>query len=123
MALFIADAKIEVSSLNRTDVVRYDVRAYLNRLGMLKYDKVIIKWFNIQYTSMLRKGPDGNYYGTVEFEQRFLGISGDNQTYEDITRKTVEVVLKPYQRNTDGGTTIEWDVFLGDIGVTITKHP
>ncbi len=122
LALFVEDAKIEVSSLNRTNVIQYKIKDYLIRLGMLKYDKVIIQWSKIQYTSMLRKGPDGLYYGTVEFEQRFLGISGDNQTYEDITRKTVEVVLRPYERNTGGGTTIEWDVFLGDIGVTVTKH-
>jgi len=122
LALFVDDAKIEVSSLNRTDVIQYKIKDYLIRLGMLKYDKVIIQWSKIQYTSMLRKGPDGLYYGTVEFEQRFLGVSGDNQTYEDITRKTVEVVLRPYERNTGGGTTIEWDVFLGDIGVTVTKH-
>jgi hypothetical protein len=122
LALFVDGAKIEVSSLNRTNVIQYNIKDYLIRLGMLKYDKVIIQWSKIQYTSTLRKGPDGLYYGTVEFEQRFMGISGDNQTYEDITRKTVEVVLRPYERNTGGGTTIEWDVFLGDIGVTVTKH-
>lgn len=121
LTLFIGDAKIEVSSVNRSTVNQFRIKDYLIRLGYLKYDKVVIEWYNIQYTSLLRKGPDGFYYGTIEFEQRFLGISGDNRKYEDITRKTVEVVLKSYERNTGGETTMEWDVFLGDIGVTVTK--
>lgn len=121
VALFIGDAKIEVSSINRSTVNQFAIKDYLIKLGMLKYEKVIIEWYNIQYTSLLRKGPDGFYYGTIEFEQRFVGISADNQKYEDITRKSVEVVLKTYERNTGGETTMEWDVFLGDIGVTVTK--
>ncbi|HKH62667.1 MAG TPA: hypothetical protein VKA49_17610 [Flavitalea sp.] len=121
LALFIGDSKIEVSSINRSTVNQFAIKDYLIKLGMLKYEKVIIEWYNIQYTSLLRKGPDGFYYGTIEFEQRFVGISADNQKYEDITRKTVEVVLKTYERNTGGETTMEWDVFLGDIGVTVTK--
>ena len=121
LALFIGDAQIEVSSVNRSTVNRFAIKDYLIRLGHLKYEKVIIEWYNIQYTSLLRKGPDGFYYGTIEFEQRFVGISSDNRKYEDITRKTVEVVLKSYERNTGGETTMEWDVFLGDIGVTVTK--
>ena len=122
LSLFVDDARIEVSSLNRSTVNQFAIKDYLVRLGMLKYEKVIIEWYNVQYTSLLRKGPDGFYYGTIELEQRFTGILADNQRYEDITRKTVEVVLKTYKRNTGGETTMEWDVFLGDIGVTITKR-
>jgi hypothetical protein len=121
VALFINEAKIEVSSVNRSTVNQFGIKDYLIKLGYLKYEKVIIEWYNVQYTSLLRKGPDGFYYGTIEFEQRFVGISADNTRYEDITRKTVEVVLKSYERNTGGETTMEWDVFLGDIGVTVTK--
>lgn len=121
IALFIGDAKIEVSSVNRSTVNQFPIKDYLIRMSMLNYEKVIIEWYNIQYTSLLRKGPDGFYYGTIEFEQRFVGISAENQKYQDITRKTVEVVLKTYERNTGGETTMEWDVFLGDIGVTATK--
>jgi hypothetical protein len=121
LTLFIGDAKIEVSSINRSTVNQFSIKDYLIKLGYLKYEKVIIEWYNIQYTSLLRKGPDGNYYGTIEFEQRFVGFSSDNRKYQDITRKTVEVVLKSYERNTGGETTMEWDVFLGDIGVTVTK--
>jgi hypothetical protein len=121
LTLFIADARIEVSSINRSTVNQFKVKDYLIRMGLLKYQKVIVEWYNIQYTSQLRKGPDGFYYGTIEFEQRFVGISGDNAKYEDITRKSVEVVLRSYERNAGGQTTTEWDVFLGDIGVTVTK--
>jgi hypothetical protein len=121
LTLFITDARIEVSSINRSTVNQFKIRDYLIRMGMLKYQKVIVEWYDIQYTSQLRKGPDGFYYGTIEFEQRFVGVSADNAKYEDITRKSVEVVLKTYERNAGGKTTIEWDVFLGDIGVTVTK--
>ena len=121
LALFTNDAKIEVSSINRATVNQFRIKDYLIRLGYLKYQKVLIEWYNIQYTSVLRKGPDGFYYGTIEFEQKFVGISADNARYEDITRKSVEVVLRSYERHTGGETTMEWDVFLGDIGVTVTK--
>ncbi len=121
LALFIAEARIEVSSVNRSTVNQFKIRDYLVRMSLLKYEKVIIQWYDMQYTSQLRKGPDGFYYGTIEFEQRFVGVSGDNAKYEDITRKSVEVVLKTYERNAGGKTTIEWEVFLGDIGVTVTR--
>ncbi|MEJ7740093.1 MAG: hypothetical protein WKF97_21955 [Chitinophagaceae bacterium] len=122
VSLFInEDATVEVSSINRSDVQQYKVGVYLKRLGLLKYDKVVIEWYDVQYTSRLRKGPDGNYYGFIEFEQRFTGISGDNKTYEDITRKTVEIVLKTYEKRRGGETSLEWDVFLGNIGIAVTK--
>lgn len=87
----------------------------------MKYDKVVIEWYDVQYTSRLRKGADGNYYGFIEFEQRFTGMSGDNKTYEDITRKTVEIVLKSYEKRRGGESSLEWDVFLGNIGIAVTK--
>jgi hypothetical protein len=121
LTLFITDARIEVSSINRSTVNQFKIKDYLIRMSLLKYQKVVIEWYNIQYTSQLRKGPDGLYYGTIEFEQRFVGITSENLRYEDITRKSVEVVLRSYERYAGGQTTIEWDVFLGDIGVTVTK--
>jgi hypothetical protein len=122
LALFVnEDATVEVSSLTRPEKERYKIKVYLNRMGLLKYDKVAIEWFNIQYTSKLRKGPDGFYYGVIEFEQKFTGISGDKAIYQDITRKTVEVILKTYEKKRGGEVTVGWEVFLGDIGITETK--
>lgn len=122
MALFVnEDARIEVSSINTPNIKPYKMRAYLTRLGELKYDKVDIQWYNVQYTSELRKGADGFYYGIIEFEQKFTGVSGDKKLYQDLTRKTVEVVLKTYKRTVEGQTTLEWDVFLGNIGISETK--
>jgi hypothetical protein len=121
LSLFVAEARIEVSSITRSTVNQFKVKDYLVRMSLLKYEKVLIEWYNVQYTSQLRKGPDGLYYGTIEFEQRFVGITTENMKYEDITRKSVEVVLRPYERLAGGQNTVEWDVFLGDIGVTATK--
>ncbi len=122
MTLFVNDdARIEVSSATRGTVRSSKVKIYLNLLSSLNYDRVEIEWFNVQYTSQLKKGPDGFYYGVIEFEQRFTGVADDRRTYQDITRKTVEVVLKTYTRNVGGESILEWDVFLGNIGVTETK--
>jgi hypothetical protein len=83
---------------------------------------VEIEWTNVQYVSKLRKGPDGNYYGIITFEQTFKGYSGDNQLqYSDVTRKNIEVVLKTYNRNVEGKSVPTWDVFLSEIKVISTK--
>ena len=121
MTLFVPEATIEVSSVNSANIYHYPVKTYLNRIGALKYDKVIIEWYKIMYATSFRKGPDGNYYATINFEQRFVGTRNEKTVYEDITRKSVEIVLKTYERNTGGVTRLEWDVFLGDISVTVTK--
>lgn len=122
LTLFVnEDARIEVSSATNGSVQPYKIKIYLNRLSALNYDRVNIQWYNVQYTSQLRKGTDGNYYGVIEFEQRFTGISNDKRVYQDITRKTVEIILKTYKRNVSGESTLEWDVFLGNIGITETK--
>lgn len=122
LTLFVnEDARIEVSSATRGTVRSSKVKIYLNLLSSLNYDRVEIEWFNVQYTSQLKKGPDGFYYGVIEFEQRFTGVADDRRTYQDITRKTVEVVLKTYSRNVGGESILEWDVFLGNIGITETK--
>lgn len=116
------NAKVETSSINNTNIVKYKIREYLRRIKLIQYDKVEIEWTNVQYVSKLRKGPDGNYYGIIAFEQTFKGYSGDNQLqYSDVTRKNIEVVLKTYNRNVEGKSVPTWDVFLSEIKVVSTK--
>ena len=113
------DAEIEVSGPEGKK--RYKVRAYLNRLKLLDYDKIEVSWSDISYVSDLRKGTDGNYYGVVTLQQRFKGFMDNEMIYGDLTEKNIEVMLAPYQKKTDGEIQEKWDVFLSDVGVVVTK--
>lgn len=118
--LFIDEnAEVEVSSKEGRE--RYKVRAYLNRLKLLNYDKVEISWTDISYVSDLKKGIDGNYYGVITLQQRFKGFKDNQVVYGDITEKNIEVMMVPYQKETDGEQQQKWDVFLSDVGVVVTK--
>ncbi len=122
VSLFVDEnAMIETSSISRNDVKRYKIRTYLSRLKLVQYDKIEIEWTNVQYVSDVKRGPDGNYYGVVSFEQVFRGYRDGKLVYQDITRKNATVVLKVYEKNTEGNVTNVWDVLLSDIGVITTK--
>ena len=122
VSLFVDEnAMIETSSISRNDVKRFKIRTYLSRLKLVQYDKIEIEWTNVQYVSDVKRGPDGNYYGVVSFEQLFRGYRDGKLVYQDITRKNATVVLKVYEKNTEGNVTNVWDVLLSDIGVITTK--
>ena len=122
LALFDSeDHTVEVSSINHPDKSRFPIRTYLNRLRLMKYNKVDIRGASFTYVSDFRLGPDGNYYSIARFRQTFTGYVDNVPTYSDITTKTVTVVLKPYQKASEGGSVENWDVFLGDIMVTQTE--
>jgi hypothetical protein len=120
--LFVSEeAIVETSSINNQTVTRFKIRDYLKRIKLIQYDKVEIEWANVHYVSKLRKGPDGNYYGTITFEQTFRGYIENKLVYGDVTRKNVEVILKTYNRNVEGKSVPTWDVFLSQIKVVTTK--
>ena len=123
ISLFVNESAIvEVSSTNIKEPVKdYMIRTYLQHVKLVHYDKVEIDWTNVQYVSDVKKGPDGNYYGTVEFEQVFRGYRDQHMVYSDITRKTATVVMKTYEKNYEGKTSVLWDVLLSNIGVVATK--
>ena len=122
LKLFInEDATVEVSSVTNNDIRPYKIRQYLLRIKSLNYDRVEVEWTNVQYVDQLKKGVDGNYYGTVSFEQVFRGFIDGRIVYEDLTKKSATVVLKAYEQNKEGSTTDAWDVMLSDIGVKYTK--
>ena len=108
---------VQVSSNTRPGAREFPVRTYLNRVRMLDYQKVIIEGAAFSYVSSFKMGPDGNYYGIAKFQQKFKGFKENQAVYEDVTTKTVAVVLKPYQKSVDGESIEMWDVFLGDIQV------
>lgn len=122
LTLFIdEDRIIEVAGPSGSKVQK-KIKDYMNHLRFLSYDKVTIQWYNVQFVNKFRKGPDGNYYGEIEFEQKFTAYTGDNfKAYGDITRKKTEVVLKPVTVEKNGIAERHWDVLLGDIGVAEIK--
>lgn len=97
------------------------VRKYLNRLRMLQYEKVEIKTSDYYMVKDLKKGPDGNFYGWVSFKQRFIGYVKDLPAYEDLTTKSIKVVVKKIQKFENGIPQDYWDVFLVDVLVQETS--
>ncbi|MEZ4826612.1 MAG: hypothetical protein R3C61_10015 [Bacteroidia bacterium] len=123
VALFVSEeASVEVSSTGSAEKKLYPIRQYLERLKLLKYERVDITWSDIAYVSDLKKGVDGNYYGIITFVQKFTGYRDGQPVYTDYTRKNIEVVLKGYTKQVGGQTRELWDVFLSDIGVVNTRR-
>ena len=120
LKLFYGNTYVQVSSLNRDTKPKFPTRVYLERVKALNYDKVEIEWADCQYTSNLRKAPDGNYYGYIKFRQRFRGIKDNRVVYEDITDKTIAVILRAYDKSIEGEKVENFDIFLGDIEVVQT---
>lgn len=98
------------------------IRAYLNKLKLLKYSKVLIEWSDISYVSNLRRGPDGFYYGVISLQQKFSGFIDNKLVYSDVTRKNVEVQLRTYKKEVEGETVELWDVFLNNVGISASRN-
>ena len=120
MKLFYGDTYVQVSSTKSDVKSKHPTKTYLERVRALKYDQVEIEWAECQYASNLRKAPDGNYYGYIKFRQRFKGIRDNKVVYEDITDKTIAVVLRAYDKAVEGEKVENFDIFLGDIDVLQT---
>jgi hypothetical protein len=117
------DARVEVSNIRTGGKNKYKIRDYLNRLLIKsgQYDKVQIEYANINYASKFKKGPDGNYYGSVTFVQKFEGFVDGNLVYADKTKRNMTIVLKHYEKAVNGENVSGWDVYLDDIGVVETR--
>ncbi len=119
--LFADGSEIGVSSINRSDINYYKVKQYFKRLMALNYDRVSIKWFNIQYISDLELQPDGRYVGVITIYQKFEAVSADGMKYMDTTKKDITVYVERKQTQIGGRLIGFWDVLLGDIRVTETS--
>ncbi len=120
LELFAENSQMGVSSLHREEIKYYGIREYFERLMALNYDKVTIKWYNIQYISDLELQPDGRYVGVITIYQRFEGESGDGLKYVDTTKKDITVYVERKQTQIGGRLIGFWDVLLGDVRVTET---
>ncbi len=114
------ESYMQVSSTNRSDVKSYLIPDYLRRLKLMKYSKVEIQWYDVSETTELIKQPDGTYTGSITIYQKFKGYQEGVLVYEDITKKTINVVLEQIDINSGGKTEKVWSVFLNDIGVEQT---
>nr|WP_295922374.1 hypothetical protein [uncultured Dyadobacter sp.] len=121
--LFLADATIEVSSANRQGKRKYPVKDYLTRLKLLPYSSTSIAWNEVNYVKDLTEASDGNYYGTITGSQTFTGYGANNQDvmYSDVTQKSVKVKLQSYKKTVDGQQTTNWDILLGNVGISVNQ--
>ncbi|MCC3158594.1 hypothetical protein LJ737_15195 [Hymenobacter sp. 15J16-1T3B] len=117
------NSRVEVSVASGIENKKYKVRDYLTRLKLrsTQFDKVKVEYANLSYVSNFVKGTDGSYHGVVTFVQTFKGTVDGKIIYGDITKRTVEVVIRPYQKALNGESMLSWEVYLGDIGVVETK--
>jgi hypothetical protein len=119
--LFLPDATVEVSSINRTKTNKYPVREYLTRLKLLPYGKIDIAWNEIQYVSQPKLEADGNYYGTIRGVQTFTGYGNganrDQVQYSDVTPKNIRTKFESYIKVVDTVPIVGYNVLLGNIGV------
>ena len=122
LELFVEDAQMGVSSLYREEIKYYPIRKYLERLMALNYDKISIKWYDIQYISDLELQPDGRYVGVITIYQRFEGTMEDGMVYKDTTKKDITVYVEKKQTQISGRLIDFWDVLLGDIRVSETDR-
>ncbi len=120
--LFIPGSTIEVTSLNKAGVSKYDIKDYLTRLKLLPYASAKLEWANVGYVKELKQESDGNYYGTITGEQTFIGLGDAGQPmYSDITKKSVKVKLQSYQKQIEGAEQLQWELLLGSIGIEVGK--
>jgi hypothetical protein len=121
--LFLPNATIEVSSANRPGTRRYPIKEYLTRLKLLPYSSAEIAWNEIHYVNELTQANDGNYYGTISGSQTFTGYgsNGRDIMYSDVTEKSVKVKLQPYQKAIEGQQVTNWEILLGNVGISVTQ--
>ncbi|MEM6768467.1 MAG: hypothetical protein AAF824_13580 [Bacteroidota bacterium] len=120
--LFAGGSEIGVSSLYREQIQYFGVRKYFERLMALNYDRVTIRWYNIQYISDLELQPDGRYVGIITIYQRFEGTTADGLKYMDTTKKDITVYVERKSTQISGRVIAFWDVLLGDIRVAETTQ-
>jgi len=120
--LFVSeDNVVEVSNANRSEVIGYKIREYLNKIRVLAFTKVEITFYDVQYISEFKKGPDGKYYGVITFFQKFEGYKEGKLVYKDVTQKNIEVVIDKVTTMYGSKKVERWNVLLGNITVKETK--
>ncbi len=123
LTLFLPSATIQVTSVNRPGIRTYKIRDYLVRLKLLPYSSTEIAWHEVNYIQELTQAADGAYYGVISGTQTFrgYGTTGENVVYDDMTNKEVKVKLQQYNKSVEGAVRLNWEVLLGNIGVSVAQ--
>ena len=121
--LFVDDRQtVETSSKSRNAVFSEFIGIYLNRLRVLNYAQVTVRWYDIQYKSELKRGSDGKYYATMTIFQEFTGFGADGQVfYKDFTQKNIDIIVDMDVVQIGDRTIERPTVKLGNIAVVETK--
>ncbi len=125
LVLFVSDTcSVQISSINKPDSEPREesIRRYFKNLKSLLYEKVEIEWVDLYFISDLKMDPQGNYVGTVSFVQIFTGYVDGKPVYKDKTTKSVNIILKKYEKYANGEGEDLWDVLLSDIMVELTER-
>lgn len=113
---------VQVSSKTFDNIKTYKIGEYLNRLRVLPYTKVQIKWFDISYVSDYKLGTDGKYYAVATIFQKFSGYSAEGKLiYEDVTQKDIEIVMEKQTKKIGDVEESQWEVLLNQISVIETN--
>ena len=121
--LFYSDsATVQISRADKS-IKTEKISTYFNNLICTKYSNVNITFYEVYISKDFKPGPNGKYYGTATYTQKFEVSSNgkeDPRNHPDITEKNVQLVIEPitYQ---DGNIQTYWVLKLGDINVTNTE--
>lgn len=115
---------IEVSNVNSKEIQPYPVRTYLERIRMLPFATVEIKWSNIYIAKDLIMVSDNPlaYEGIISVVQTFKGCYKESQAcYQDVTYKNIKIRVEAESVFNGENEEIFFVVKLGDTSVTETR--
>lgn len=120
---FIDDRQIVQTSSSTTGEVKSEqIGRYLYRLKTLPYKQVLVEWYDIRFTSELKKGTDGRYYATMTVFQKFTAIGPEGQViYSDVTQKDIDIVVDMSVQRIGDREYERPEVKLGNISVVETR--
>ena len=122
--LFQSDTvSIEISSI-KTGKKHIDlIKSYLRLLKFLPYSSIKISWYKVYLAPSFTLGPDGNYYGSATFLQKFEGKSNTEAgAYKDITKRHIILILKKIDAYQGAEKINKYVLKLGDISVEETSN-
>lgn len=107
------------SLANPNAPVTKHVKDYFKAMAKLKYKNVDVTYNNYSVVSNIHREADGNYHGTISFEQEFTAFDAEGKAvYKDITDRTIEIIITITDVTKDGQTHPMADIFFGNMGVT-----
>jgi hypothetical protein len=121
--LFIKNAHIEVSSLNSAKKKRTTIDFYMKSLqAAAEHLKVTVSYADVSYATNFKPNLDGTYSAVATFVQHYEAVADGKVVYQDVTNKSIEIIVKKNKIAEINGFKVSWDVYLGDISVLQTDN-